>query len=138
MITKLLQGNLIQFVKMLVVPTASTNDIRIRYDLPIFGDTDQVNQERRIKLYLKLRELLLRMIPEVVMPKKLFCINNGSALRKLPVFNLEWDLTKRLSQERILGELLECYEKTLMFKNIGARFLPKIEEISRTGMQARL
>ena len=109
LLKKLVASELIQFVLMLICSDSTINNIKIEYGLPINLDTDPVNQARRIKLYYKLKQMLLRIVPEAAKVPKTARIGRTRLFRIRRLFLQKWHLMKRLSDEQILREVLQQY-----------------------------
>jgi hypothetical protein len=110
----------------------------ISYTFPVNVDLDRLNAERRKTLYLKMRDILMKLSKEV--PDKLPQFEPFSRQEDLTEQKqfIIFDLSLNMYNEGIPDQILKCLKYARNMKDASQQYLPRFIDLTRCGMQVQL
>jgi hypothetical protein len=106
----------------------------INFDVPISVEEAGINKEKRKLLYLKKRDLMLKLAETKTDKVINFDENTRESYRSSNNMTLSWDFTKNIYAEGVPEELIRCIKYSKMALKTDHNCLPRFVDLYRNGM----
>lgn len=133
------RGELASFMTKCMCKYTNLMRFPINYEHTIAEDPDPVNRQRRINLYYKKRDLLLKMaVKETTKDETTSTVGNLGQTRVGSELTMRWNLMINEEEEEIVDRILVCLRVAVTTANSNPKCFPNYTSFTKTEVMVTL